>query len=304
MQGSSQVALVVKNLPASAGDIRDHWAGITGLGRSPEERHGHLLKYSCLENPMNRGTWWATVHRVSQSQTQLKQLSMQAGIMQASASWLFQSVKEKKFTLLRKNHKLTDVQGFVRVQWEWSRGSQLNWCLEGKITFLTITFIKSQLLRLPCSPNCKESSCNAGDQGSVLALGRSSGEGYGNPLQYSCLENPMDRGAWRATVHGVTKSRTQLSNWYIQVSPSKTSTLLHCLQGAQQGDEGQRHSHDGHEWQDHFSTTMGETYAMNILQPIWVTYSELGHSHSCLLIFAANLQPWTSVVLCLGQTKA
>ena len=94
------------------------------------------------------------------------------------------------------------MQGFVRVQWERSRGSRLNWCLEGKITFLTITFIKSHLLRLPYSSNGKESSCSAGGQGSVPALGRSSGEGYGNPLQYSCLENPTDRGAWRATIHG------------------------------------------------------------------------------------------------------
>ena len=45
-------------------------------------------------------------------------------------------------------------------------------------------------------------------------LGRSPGEGHGNPLQCSCLENPMDRGAWRATVHGVAKTRTQLSNWH------------------------------------------------------------------------------------------
>ena len=54
----------------------------------------------------------------------------------------------------------------------------------------------------------KASACNAGDPGSIPGLGRSPGEGNGNPLQYSCLENPMDRGAWRATVHGVTKSWT------------------------------------------------------------------------------------------------
>ena len=53
---------------------------------------------------------------------------------------------------------------------------------------------------------------NAGDMGLISGLGRSSGEGSGNPFQYSCLGNPMDRGAWRATVHGVTKSQTQLSD--------------------------------------------------------------------------------------------
>ena len=58
----------------------------------------------------------------------------------------------------------------------------------------------------------KESACNAGDLGSIPGLGRSPGEGNGNPLQYSSLENSMDRGAWQATVHVVTKSGTQLSN--------------------------------------------------------------------------------------------
>ena len=51
----------------------------------------------------------------------------------------------------------------------------------------------------------KESACNMGDPGSIPGLGRSPGEGNGNPLQYSCLENPMDRGSWQATVHGVSR---------------------------------------------------------------------------------------------------
>ena len=54
----------------------------------------------------------------------------------------------------------------------------------------------------------KESACNEGDLGSIPGSGRSPGEGNGNPLQYSCLENSMDGGAWWTTVHGVTKSRT------------------------------------------------------------------------------------------------
>ena len=60
--------------------------------------------------------------------------------------------------------------------------------------------------------NGKEYTSNAGDLGSIPRLGRAPGEGNGYSLQYSCLENPMDRGAWRATVHGVTKSWMQLSN--------------------------------------------------------------------------------------------
>ena len=59
----------------------------------------------------------------------------------------------------------------------------------------------------------RESACNAGDPGSIPGVGRCPGEGNGNPLQYSCLENTMDGGAWWATVHGVTKSRTRLSDF-------------------------------------------------------------------------------------------
>ena len=58
----------------------------------------------------------------------------------------------------------------------------------------------------------KASDYNAGDLGSIPGLGRSPGEGIGNPLQYSCLENIMDGGAWQATIHGVTKSQTRLSD--------------------------------------------------------------------------------------------
>ena len=60
----------------------------------------------------------------------------------------------------------------------------------------------------PGGSDGKVSACNAGDPGLIPGSGRSSGEGNGNPLQYSCLENPMNREAWWATVHGVAKSRT------------------------------------------------------------------------------------------------
>ena len=70
---------------------------------------------------------------------------------------------------------------------------------------------------VPAGSEGKASACNVGDLGLIPGLGRSSGEGNGNPLQYSCLENPMDRGAWWATIHGVAKSRTRLSNFYVCV---------------------------------------------------------------------------------------
>ena len=75
----------------------------------------------------------------------------------------------------------------------------------------TVT-MRRALISFPGGSDSKESACNVGDLGSVPGLGRSPGGGHGNPFQYSCLENSMDRGAWRATVHGVTKSQTQLSH--------------------------------------------------------------------------------------------
>ena len=64
----------------------------------------------------------------------------------------------------------------------------------------------------PGGSDSKESACNAGDLGLIPAKGKSPGEGNGYPLHYSCLENPMDRGAWWVTVHGVSKSLTRLSD--------------------------------------------------------------------------------------------
>ena len=65
---ASQMALVVKNLPANAGDVKEV-GSIPGLGRTPGGGHGNPLQYFCLENPMDRGAWQATVHRVAKSQT-------------------------------------------------------------------------------------------------------------------------------------------------------------------------------------------------------------------------------------------
>ena len=68
------------------------------------------------------------------------------------------------------------------------------------------------LLRAPDGSDSKESACNQGDLDSIPGLGRSPEEENGYPLQYSCLEDPMDRGAWWATICGVAKSRTRLNN--------------------------------------------------------------------------------------------
>ena len=71
---ASQVAPIVKNPPANAGDIRDA-GSIPGLGRSPGVGNSNPLQYSCLENPMDRGAWWAIIHRIAQSQSRLSDLA-------------------------------------------------------------------------------------------------------------------------------------------------------------------------------------------------------------------------------------
>ena len=80
-----------------------------------------------------------------------------------------------------------------------------------------------QALWFPSGSDGNASARNVGDQCSILGSGRSPWEGNGNPLQYSCLENSMDGGAWWATVHWVAKSWTQLSNF--------TFTFKHCVNG-------------------------------------------------------------------------
>ena len=75
-----------------------------------------------------------------------------------------------------------------------------------RVKILTIYQVLGIRLGFPSDSDSKESACNAGDLGSTPGLGRSPGEGNGNPLQYSCLGNPMHRGAWCATVNEVAKN--------------------------------------------------------------------------------------------------
>ena len=84
--GGFQSGLVVKNPPANAGDTRDSDL-IAGWGRSPGGGNGNPLQYSCLENPMDRGAWWAKVHGITKSWTRLKWLSIHMGWL-----WKFQNV--------------------------------------------------------------------------------------------------------------------------------------------------------------------------------------------------------------------
>ena len=84
-------------------------------------------------------------------------------------------------------------------------------------------------LGLPGGSEVKASARNAGDLGSIPGSGRSPGEGNGNPLQYSCLENPMDGGAWWAAVHGVAKCRTRLSDFTFTFTLVPTGGALQLL---------------------------------------------------------------------------
>ena len=78
--------------------------------------------------------------------------------------------------------------------------------------FLSFTSLFGKKMGFPSNSDGKEYACSAVDLGLIPRPGRSLGEGNGNPLQYSCLENSMDRGTWWATVHGVAKSWIQLRN--------------------------------------------------------------------------------------------
>ena len=87
---------------------------------------------------------------------------------------------------------------------------------------------KKKRCLFPGGSDSKESACNAADLGSMAGLGRSPGEGNGNPLQYSGLEHPMDRGAWWAIVSGVTKSQTRLmvKHFHFQAKKSHTKDYI------------------------------------------------------------------------------
>ena len=98
---------------------------------------------------------------------------------------------------------------FLRSRLQCGRPGFDSWI--GKIPWRRDRLPTPVFLGFPGGSAGKESACNAGDTGDAGLIprsGRSPGEGYGNPLQYSCLENPTDRGAWQDTVHGVTKSWT------------------------------------------------------------------------------------------------
>ena len=94
----------------------------------------------------------------------------------------------------------------------WPRDPTCVSCIGRRILYHCAAWKATLRYSIPGGSDSKESTCSMGNLGSIPGLGRSVGGGHGNPLQCSCLENTMDRGVWWATSHGVTKSRTQLSD--------------------------------------------------------------------------------------------
>ena len=136
------------------------------------EGNGNPLQWSCLENPRDRGAWWAAVYGVAQSWTRLKRLSSSS-----SSSSAFR------------------IPGCLRTSVE----------TFGILLSPTVYYGLTRWYRtcLPMQETVRDAS-------SIPGSGRSPGGENGNPLQYSCLESSMDGGAWTATVHRVTKSWTPL----------------------------------------------------------------------------------------------
>ena len=147
---------------------------------------------------MDGAAWWAAVHGVARSWIQLSDFTFTLHFHALEKEMAtHSSVLAWRIPGMGKPGGLTSM-GSHRVRHNWSD------------------------LAAEAADDDKESACNAGDLGSIPGSGRYLGEGNGNPLQYFCLENPMDRGAWWVTVHRVTKSQTRLSDSH----NNNKSTLL------------------------------------------------------------------------------
>ena len=115
-------------------------------------------------------------------------------------------------SMLNKFQKIAHYEAVISQLFSW---------FPQQISSLAGSPVYNPVLFFPHSSVGKESACSSGDLGSISGLGRSPGEGHGNPLQCSCLENPMDRGTWWATIHRVAKSQTRLSDL------ARTQGLVH-----------------------------------------------------------------------------
>ena len=176
-----------------------------GLG----EGDGTPLQYSCLENPMDAGAWWAAVHGVAKSRTRLSDftftfhfhaLEKEMATLSSVLAWRIPETGEPDGLPSMESHRVghdwSDLAAAAAAAW---RG-------------------------LPGSSVVKNLPANVGDLSSIPGSRRSPEEGNGNPLQYSCLGNPMDRRAYRAGVYRVTKKIRR--NW---VTEHSHTVELNCM---------------------------------------------------------------------------
>ena len=172
---------MVKNPPVNAGDTREV-GSIPRLGRSAGEGSGNPLQYSCLENPMDRRAWWATVHGITKSWTQLSECVH-------THTHIHTSISVDCYAT-----NLTDAA--MKIHFPVPVFYCFFLCVFAGLTFIFKWNSTCVNLDFPGGSDSKVSAYNVEDMGSIPGSGRSPGEGNGNPLQYSCLENPMDGGAW------------------------------------------------------------------------------------------------------------
>ena len=167
---------------------------------------------------MDQGAWEATVHGVTKSRTRLSNftftfhfhaLEKETATHSSVLAWRIPGMGEPGGLLSTGSHR-------VRHDWSDLAAVAALW----PVASLGGTVVK----------NPPANAGNTRDSGLIPGLGRSPGEGNGNPLQYSCLENPMDRGAWEATVYGVTKSQTRLSDFTSLIfTVEETKTLCKLI---------------------------------------------------------------------------
>ena len=171
---------MVKKAPADAGNVRD--VGSTpGLGRSPGGGYGNAFQYSCLENPMYRGAWQTIVQMVTKSQTRLKWLSTHFTLH-------LYIIEKAAFLIPHESTTASFILPFCRFLSLHGIEESGPWCGLGfGLMNVVGSLVAQRAKRLPAMRETQVQS-----QGS----GRSPGEGNGNPLQYSCLENSMDGKAW------------------------------------------------------------------------------------------------------------
>ena len=219
------------------------------------EGNGNPLQYSCLESPVDRGAWWAAVHEVTQSQTQVKWLSMHVWLGEGNGNplqcsclenprdggawwaavygvaqsriWLKQLSSSSSSCI--STYPCTSLKGEIVK----GRFILYNYSLIAILIACTLSSCKvnGQILYLVVK-NLPAKAGDSGDAGLILRWGTIPQRRKWQPIpipKYSCLGNPMDRGAWQAIVHGVAKSWTRRSSWaHTSLQALLTSHLDHA----------------------------------------------------------------------------